>query len=509
MNDLLLGIDIGSYSSKGVLCTADGSVIAEAYAPHEISFPKPGYAEHDAEKVWWHDFSLIARELADKIPTGDRIVSIGISGVGPCILPVDKSGKPLRQAILYGIDNRSTRQIEYLENVYSKEALLKFSGTRLTSQSAGPKILWIKQNEPEIYNRTYKFATSTTYIIHKLTGRFVIDMHTASYFNPLFNITSMDWDGRFASEIVDKNKLPKLGWSNEIAGKITSTAAEETGLPEGAPVTFGAVDGLAEATSVGVIHPGDLMIMYGSTAGFYLPLKKPQPTEEFWLLAGAIKNQVAFGGGLATSGAATTWFRNQIGRDLLKAEAGKGKNAYAALALEAASSPPGAHGLLMLPYLSGERTPIFDPKARGIFGGLSLSHTRGDMYRALLEGTAYAIRMNIDAMQRAGADLDQIIAVGGGTQNELWLQIVSDVCGISQTLPEQTIGACYGDAFLAGLAVGAVERIELLKQVWVKNNKEIKPDAMKKQFYDQYYQLFRDLFRQSKETIHRLADLQG
>ena len=508
MSDLFLGIDIGSYSSKGVLCNVEGEVIAEAHTPHEISFPKPGYAEHDAEKVWWHDFSLIARELVKKIPTGDQIISVGISGVGPCVLPVDELGRPLRQAILYGIDNRSASQIEYLENAFSKEALFKFSGTRLTSQSAGPKILWIKENEPDIYARAYKFVTSTTYIIHKLTGRFVMDKHTASYFNPLFNITSMDWDDRYAAEIVDENKLPELGWSNEIAGVITAAAAKETDLSEGVPVTFGAVDGLAEATSVGVIHPGDLMIMYGSTAGFYLPLKKPQPTEEFWLLAGAVKDQVAFGGGLATSGAATTWFRNQFGHDLLMAETETGMNAYAALALEAASSPPGANGLLMLPYLSGERTPFFDPKARGIFAGLSLSHTRGDLYRALLEGTAFAIRMNIEAMRKAGADLDQVIAVGGGTLNDLWLQIVSDVTGISQIVPEQTIGACYGDAFLAGLAVGAVESIEILKQVWVKNNKVIKPDAAKKKLYDQHYQLFRDLFRQSIETVHKLADLQ-
>jgi len=508
LGDLFLGIDIGSYSSKGVLCNAKGSVIAEALTPHEISFPKPGYAEHDAEKIWWHDFSLLAKELAIKTPASDRIISVGISGVGPCVLPVDESGKPLRKAILYGIDNRSADQINYLENVYSREALLKFSGTRLTSQSAGPKILWIKDNEPDIYSCAYKFVTSTTYIIYKLTGRFVMDMHTASYFNPLFNITSMNWDDRFAGEITDLIRLPDLGWSNEIAGEITAAAAEETGLPEGIPVTFGAVDGLAEATSVGVIQPGDLMIMYGSTAVFYLPLKKPQPTEEFWLLAGAIKAQVAFGGGLATSGAATTWFRNQFGRDLLKAEAETGINAFAALALEASSSPPGANGLLMLPYLSGERTPIFDPKARGVFAGLSLSHTRGDMYRALLEGTAFAIRMNIEAMRKTGADLDQVIAVGGGTMNELWLQIVSDVCGICQIVPEQTIGACYGDAFLAGLAVGAVEGIEILNQDWVKKNKMIKPDTSKKQLYNHHYQLFQDFFIQSKETVHRLADLQ-
>ncbi len=508
MGDLLLGIDIGSYSSKGVLVNRDGSVIAEAHTPHEISFPKPGFAEHDAEKVWWHDFLLLARALTVKVSNGDRIVSVGISGIGPCVLPVDEFGRPLRQAILYGIDNRSARQIKYLESKYSKEALLQFSGTRLSNQSAGPKILWIKENEPEIYAHAKKFVTSTTYIIHKLIGRFVMDMHTGSYFNPLFNITSMSWDNRFAGDIVDISKLPELGWSNEIAGKVTAEAAYETGLPEGVPVTFGAVDGLAEATSVGVIHPGDLMIMYGSTTGFYLPLKKPQPTDEFWLLAGAIKNQVAFGGGLATSGTATTWFRNQFGRDLLTKEIETGVNAYAALAEEAASSPPGANGLLMLPYLSGERTPIFDPKARGVFAGFSLSHSRGDMYRALLEGTAYAIRMNIEAMQNSGVDLLQVIAVGGGTLNDLWIQIVSDVCGLIQIVPEQTIGASYGDAFLGGLAVGVVESIEILKQVWVKNKKVTKPDNAKKQLYNQHYRLFWDLIKRTEETVHKLADLQ-
>jgi len=509
VSELLLGIDIGSYSSKGLLCRTDGAIIAEARVPHEISFPKPGYAEHDAEKVWWHDFSFLSRELVKKVPTYDRIIAVGVSGVGPCILPVDNFGKPLRQAILYGIDTRSANQIEYLENFYTKAALLEFGGTRLNSQSAGPKILWIKQNEPDIYQQTNKFITSTTFIIHKLIGRYVIDMHTAAFFNPLFNISSMKWDTKYANEIVDIDKLPDLGWSDEIAGTITTAAAQETGIPEGIPVTYGAVDGLAEATSVGVITPGDLMIMYGSTAGFYLPIEKPQPTNELWLLAGALKNQVALGGGLATSGAATTWFRNQFGRDLLGKETETGTNAYTALAMESASSPPGANGLLMLPYLSGERTPIFDTKARGVFAGLTLSHTRGDMYRALLEGTAYAIRSNLDAMRKSGAELDQIIAVGGGTLNDLWLQIVSDVCGISQIVPEKTIGACYGDAFLAGLAVGAVGGIKALKRDWVKNAKEIKPVTGRKPFYDQYYQLFGELYTLSREVIHRLADLQG
>jgi xylulokinase len=505
---LLLGIDVGSYSSKGVLCSTDGEIVAEARTPHEISIPKPGYAEHDADGIWWADFVIIANALSAKVTPGDQIAAVGVSGVGACILPVDRYGKPLRPAILYGIDTRTEYQIEYLEKIYSKEELTIFGGARLTSQSAGPKILWIKQNEPDIYCLAEKFVTSTTYIIHKLTGQYVIDRHVASYFNPLFNIQSLNWDKKFAKEIVELDRLPKLGWSDEIAGKIHAAAAKKTGIPEGTPVTFGALDGLAEGISAGVVNPGQLMIMYGSTAGFYLPVYKPLPTNELWIVAGALKGQYAYAGGLATSGSATTWFRDQLGLDLVAKEDKNGQNAYAALAAEAASSPPGARGLLMLPYLSGERTPLFDTKARGVFAGLTLNHTRGDIYRALLEGTAYAIRTNLDAMRKAGAEIDHIIAVGGGASNETWLQIVSDVCGISQIVPKKTIGACYGDAFLAGLAVGVVGGLELLKQDWVKIAREITPDARKKAPYDQLYQLFRNLYKQSKEIIHRLADLQ-
>ena len=300
--------------------------------------------------------------LPQRYRPGEKIAAVGVSGVGACVLPVDRNGKPLRPAILYGIDTRTTSQIEYLENIYSREELTIFGGAPLTSQSAGPKILWIKQNEPDIYRLAEKFVTSTTYIIYKLTGHYVIDRHVASYFNPLLNIQSMDRDKKFANEIVELDRLPKLGWGDEIAGNILTAAAKETGVLEGTPVTFGALDGLAEGISAGVVNPGELMIMYGSTAGFYLPVNKPLPTNELWVVAGALKGQYAYAGGLATSGMVTTWFRDQLGLDLVVKESENGPNAYAALAAKATSSPPGARGLLMLPYLSGERTPSLTPK---------------------------------------------------------------------------------------------------------------------------------------------------
>ncbi len=508
MAQLLLGIDIGTYSSKGVLCREDGTILAEARADHDMSISKPGWAEHDADGVWWADFVSIAKDLTGRLPQGDRIGAVALSAIGACLLPVDESGRPLRPGILYGVDTRAMDQIDQLEELYGREALVELGGMRLTTQAVGPKILWLKQNEPDVYNAAYKFLTATSYIIYKLTGEYVIERHTASEFNPLINIHSGEWDERFAGEICPLEKLPRLGWSNEIAGRVSAEAANLTGLLEGTPVTFGAVDALSEAISVGVASPGELMIMYGSTAFFILVIEKPTPSDELWLDMGAFKGTYVYAAGLSTSGSATTWFRDQFAKDLIREQQGGGDNAYAVLAREAAQSPAGANGLLMLPYLSGEPTPIFDPLARGVFAGLGLNHTRGDMYRAVLEGTAYAIRHNLEAMLAAGTPFKHGVAVGGGTQNDLWLQMVSDISGIPQIVPEKTIGASYGDAYLAGMAIGAVDGLDTLKNNWVHIAKEIQPNPELKPVYERHYQLFRKLYPQTKEISHALAQLQ-
>jgi xylulokinase len=509
MAKLLLGIDIGTYSSKGVLCRLDGTIVAEARADHEMSIPRPGYAEHDAEAVWWGDFRQIARALTDQVPQSDRISAVGVSAIGACVLPVGADGRPLRPGILYGVDTRAVNQIDALEARHGREALVDFTGSRLTTQAVGPKILWIRENEPEIYAQTEKFITSTSYIIHKLTGRYVIDAHTASEFGPLLDIRSMTWSDRFAGEIAPLETLPEIGWSDAIAGEVTPEAEAETGIPAGTPVNFGAVDALSEAVSVGVLEAGELMIMYGSTTFFIFFLDRPVPSHKLWLEAGVFEGQYEYSAGLSTSGSLTTWFRDHFAQDLVGAQGEGGPNAYAVLAAEAQASPAGANGLLFLPYMSGERTPIFDPKARGVVAGLSLSHTRGDLYRAALEGTAYAIRMNLEAMQAAGAVIDHGVAVGGGASNALWLQIVSDVSGIPQWLPEKTIGASYGDAFLAGLAAGDLPDKDILRTEWVTIREKIQPREAFRQAYEPYYQQFKALYADTRTVVHRLADFQA
>ncbi len=299
MGDLLLGIDVGTYSSKGVLCRPNGELLAEARADHELSVPRPGWAEQDADRVWWADVVAIARDLTARVPTGDRIAAVAVSAIGPCLLPVDAAGRPLRPAILYGVDVRASHQVEELEQRYGREALVELGGMRLTSQAVGPKILWLRAHEPDIYQRADRFLTATSYLVHRLTGETVIDRHTASHFNPLIALDRLEWDGRFATGIADLRQLPELRWSDEIVGAVTDAAAADTGLTAGTPVTAGAVDALAEAVSVGVVEPGDLMLMYGSTAFLILVVEDLRSHPDLWATAGAFPGTYALAAGMA------------------------------------------------------------------------------------------------------------------------------------------------------------------------------------------------------------------
>ncbi len=498
MSGLLLGVDVGTYSTKGVLVEFDGTVVKSAVVEHTMSIPHPGWAEQDAEKIWWGDFVEICRQLLDGAPySGNDVAAVAVSAIGPCMLPLDQNDRPLRPGILYGVDARASDQIEALNHKWGKEDLYQFSGMALTSQAVGPKVLWLRDNEPELWQQTAHITTASSYLILRLTGEKVIDRHTASHYVPLMDIHQLEWADRFAEGLIELEKLPRLGWSDEIAGHVNRQGAEETGLRVGTPVAVGAVDALSEALSVGAVQPGDLMIMYGSTAFFILVEDAPSPDPRLWTVAGVYAGQYNLAAGMATTGSLTRWFRDELARDL------PDHTAYAALFQEAESIQPGAEGLLLLPYFSGERTPINDPSARGVFAGLTLAHTRAHLYRATLESVAYGIRHNIETFREIGAKVHRIIAVGGGTKSRTWLQIVSDVTGISQEVPQLTIGASYGDAFLAGLAVGILNRSDLSN--WVKPGVQILPNPEFKQTYSEYYADYLCLYDATRDIVHRLS----
>ncbi len=351
MADLLVGIDVGTQSSKGVLLRADGSLVAEARDEHGMDVPRPGWAEQDADAVWWADVCSIARRLAAAVPAGDRIAGIGVSAIGPTVLPLDDAGRPLRPAILYGVDTRATAQIAALEARHGAAELERWSGMELGSQATGPKIMWLAEHEPDVFTRSRWFVTATTYLVHRLTGAMVVDARTASHFNPLFDRSTIGWSDRYADGITPLDRLAAIGWPADVAGTITEAAAAQTGLPVGTPVAVGALDALSEAISVGVSRPGDLMIMYGSTTFFIVVTEGPIEAGALWLTAGTTPGTWALSGGLATGGSALRWFRDQLAPDLIAAESAGGPVAFAALSAEAAAAEvaPGREGLVFLP----------------------------------------------------------------------------------------------------------------------------------------------------------------
>ena len=248
------------------LVETDGTIVGRASRPHEMIVPRPGWAEHRADADWWDDLTGITRRLLDE--TGTRahdIRTVAVSAIGPCMLPVDADGNPLMNAVLYGVDGRAAAEIAELTARIGEDALLQRCGNPLTSQSVGPKILWLRRNRPEIFEKTAKILTSTSYLVYRLTGEYVIDHYTAANFTPLYLLDRLDWSLDLADDIVGLDRLPRLAWSAEIAGGVTARAAAETGLAQGTPVTVGTVDAAAEAVSVGIARPGEMMVMYGST----------------------------------------------------------------------------------------------------------------------------------------------------------------------------------------------------------------------------------------------------
>ncbi len=497
MKSLLLGIDIGTYSSKAALVTPAGEVLRTAAVPHGIATPAPGHVEQDADAVWWHDACALCRQLLDGAPFhGSDVAAVAVSAIGPCLLPLDEAGRPLRPGILYGVDVRAAEQIAELDALIGRDTIQRFSLMSLTSQAIGPKIRWLRQHEPQVWRRTKRLTTASAYLVWRLCGEHRIDRHTASHFMPLYNPRTGEWDERFAEHVAPLSMLPAPGWSDEVAGSVTRAGAQATGLAFGTPVAVGAVDALSEAISVGVTRPGDLMIMYGSTTFFILVQSAPTPDERVWTVAGACPGQFNLAAGMSTTGSLTRWFQDQLARDLPDGDA-------SALFDAAARVAPGAGGLVFLPYFSGERTPLNDPLARGVVAGLSLAHTRDQLFRAILEGVACGVRHNLETLAQLGAHANRVVAVGGGAQTDTWLQIVSDVSGLRQEVPAITLGACYGDAFLAGCAAGLLRRDQITE--WVKPGRFIEPDAALRPTYDTLYADYRDLYQDSRRVVHRLA----
>jgi xylulokinase len=506
--DLLLGIDIGTYESKGVLTNCQGEVIAQATVPHKLLFPRAGWAEHDPELTWWGDFCNLSKKLlATEGVSPNDIKGVGVSAIGPDVLPIDKDFNPLRMGILYGVDTRAVKEIDELNAQFGEETIFNATANTLSSQSTGPKILWIKKNEPEVYAKARWFVSATTFIVARLTNRVVVDHFSAGTMVPMYDPWKREWSSTYCADILEINQLPEILWSHELAGLVTQTASEATGLLVGTPVSVGTIDAGAEALSVGVTKPGEMMMMYGSTI-FMIQVTDNDQAREMRLWAGPylFPDTWCLLAGMATSGSLTRWFRDNFAKELIAQEDKGGESAYSVLMREAQDVPAGAEGVVVLPYFSGERTPIMDPRARGTIFGLSLTHTRGHIFRSILEGMGHGVRQHVDLFSSIGARPHTIKSVGGGVKNSVWLQAVSDISGVPQEVAPLTFGASYGDALLAGVAVGLVSSPEEIR-TWQGVPRIVQPDVSLSAIYAPLGEIYKILYTSTKEQMHKLHEM--
>ncbi|MDJ0818184.1 MAG: FGGY-family carbohydrate kinase [Desulfobacterales bacterium] len=490
MNECFLGVDIGTGSSKAAIVDIKGHVLCQASVPHKMSTPRPGWYEQDADNIWWGDLLLLCRKLlGDLRQPKESIKGLALSTIGPCVLPVDKAGNPLRPGILYGIDTRAETEIREIEEQLGKDVIFAKTGQDLSTQSCCPKIRWIRKNEPEVWKKTAKILTATGYLVYRLTGRFTLDIYTAIGFAPIFDLTEKNWDPSLTGSIMEIDQLPELLWSSQIAGELTQQAAELTGLPPGLPVITGTTDAAAEALGAGVEHTGDMMMMYGSSNFFILKTESLRPVRSFWASNFLAPGSYVLTGGMSTVGSMFKWFGETFpGRSVAEWEN------------LARQSSPGAGGITSLPYFAGERTPLHDPNAKGVIFGMSLSSTPGDLYRSLQEAVGYGIRHNIEELEKAGARAARILAIGGASESRHLMQIVTDITGCSQNLPQQKLGACYGDAFLAAVGSNYLHSTADIGR-WVCMEDEIKPSTANQEIYDKGYERFRKLYKSTRHLL--------
>lgn len=484
---LFLAMDLGTTNSKGALISTEGVSIASASRRHTVSHPHPGWAEHDAEAVWWAEFVSICRELLDTPGVSkDEILAVGISTLTPAVLPVDKDFRPLRPAMLYGLDTRATQEIADLNEILGPQYSYHENMHPIEPKSPAPKILWLRRHEPEVFQKTAYFVGAPTYLVHRLTGQVVADYACYKLAGFPFSLRSFGWDENVCKACgISVSQLPVLKFATELAGTITREAAQATGLPEGAAVAVGTGDYPADSLSYGTQFLGLPKISYGSCVGVNNgndPAAILFPDYETdWAME-------AVPGGSMSNGCATIdWMISLL--------SGHGQNTRipdVELERMANAVPAGANGIIMLPYFNGEKVPIADPKACGMLYGLRMGHTHADLYKAALESIGYAVRhilsLKPDITRR------EAFVVGGGTRMPMLLQTVSDVTGFRQIALSSYNGSLLGDAFLAGVACGVFQKRDEINR-WVTTKAPYEPRPELKEIYDRQFEIYLELYR--------------
>lgn len=504
MDKLLLGIDVGTTGAKAAIFSPDGQLQATGQAEYRLYHPRPGWAEQNPDD-WWRAVCVAARQALAQVPEAPRrVAGVAVSAQAPTMLPLDQTGHPIRPALIW-MDRRAETEAVELKERFGDAELIQITGNRSDPFYVAPKLLWFRRHEPELFAQTRQFVQINGYINFRLTGAYTMDNVHAALLQ-LRNRKTGDW----ASEIcelcgVTPDHFPPIQPGQHIQGEVTSAAAEATGLAPGTPVLVGTVDGAAAAVEAGAVEPGLAAEMTGTSTVLLMPNDGGLIEPAFISMPHAIPGIHLLLGAMAASGASLRWYRDQFGLAEVDMAGQLQLDAYDLLTLQAGQAEPGSDGVIFLPYMMGERAPIWHTNARGIFFGLSLSTPREAMIRAILEGTAFALRHNVEVAQQAGLSLTEIRSVGGGTRSQLWNQIKADVLGLPILLPRTSVGAPFGDAVLVGQGVGLYPDVQQALREMIHLEARYEPNPQNQALYQELYQLFRDIYEHVRNDFDRLA----
>lgn len=501
----LLAHDLGTSGNKASLYSEDGALVASATHAYGADFHGNGWAEQDAD-FWWQAVCDATRKVTQSIDV-KQIACVSFSGQMMGCLPVDAEGNPLRTSIIWA-DMRAQKQADKLASEIGKDALYAITGTSVAPTYSLEKIMWVKENEPEIYRKAHVFLNAKDYIVYKLTGEFATDYSDASGTNA-FEIVNKRWSKDIvkAGE-VDINKLPDVYPSTHMVGKVTRDAAECSGLAEGTPVVLGGGDGPCATVGAGAVYCGDMYNYFGSSAWIAVAGDEPylDPQQRTFTLAHLEDGLYMSVGAMQSAGGSYEWMKKNLCASEMAESKSCGKSVYTIMNEAAEKSVPGANGVLFLPYLLGERCPYWNPDAKGALLGLKMNHTHEDIVRAVFEGALYNLRIILDIFRGEGFCPEQLTLIGAAIKSDFICKLIADIYEVDVMRPKVLEEATsLGAAIAGGVGVGVFKDFSVTKEI-VKAQDVIKPDAETRAFYNKQYKLFKKSYKALESLFPELAN---
>ncbi len=506
MTRYLLGIDVGTTNVKAAIYTTEFLKEAEAFSEYPTYFPHTGWAEQNAEHWWAAAVDALKKSVAASSINLKNIQGICVSSQAPAVLPVDCDGLPLRNALIW-MDRRSEAQCGYLRKHVTQEKIASITGNRVDPYFALSKLLWFKEKEPGAYGKAYKILQVNGYINFRLTGRFTCDKVHASLMG-LYDVNRLSWSEELCTLLDLKPELlPQVFEATDIIGTVSREASLAMGLPEGIPVVAGNVDASSSALEAGVAGTGEAVEMTGTSTVLMLGCDQWHSSINLVSMFHPIKGHSLLIGPISSTGASLKWYRDQLGSDEKRRAAELNMDPYKYMDLQAAGAAPGSGGLVFLPYMAGERAPIWDSRARGVFFGLTHSTTRSQMIRAILEGSSFALYHNMEEAEKSGLAVEKLRAVGGGSESRLWLQIKASVINKPVVTLANSSNGTFGNILLAGCGTNIYGDVREVLEKNVKFKEVFQPDLTLHKHYQKLYRVYRSLYDHIKDDFRQLEEI--